>query len=56
MRWYLCPYCGKKLFPYDERSAHADGISMKCKGRGCGKIVHVKIQAPVTNIRQAKIS
>lgn len=44
MKWYICPYCGQKMFPYDERSAHVDGISIKCKGRGCRKIVKVKIR------------
>lgn len=43
MKWYKCPYCNQKIFPYDERSAHADGIQIKCKGRGCGKIINVKI-------------
>lgn len=44
MKWYACPYCGKKMFPYDERNAHADGISIKCKERGCRRVVKVKIQ------------
>lgn len=49
MKWYTCPNCGKKLFPYDERSAHAEGIKIKCKGRGCGRIVDVKIEKRVVN-------
>ena len=42
--WYRCPYCNQKLFLYDPNNAHVDGIKIKCKGRGCKRIVKVKIE------------
>lgn len=45
-KWYRCPYCGQKLF-IREKNAAVSGIQIKCKGRGCGKIVRVKIESTV---------
>lgn len=47
--WYKCPYCGQKLFTYDPKSAHVDGIKIKCKGRDCKKIIEVKIEKKMSH-------
>lgn len=39
--WYRCPYCGTKLFVYDN-TAKASGIFMKC--RTCKNEIEVKIK------------
>lgn len=38
--WYRCPYCGQRLFLYDNQ-AKAKGIYVKCKS--CRQTVEVKI-------------
>ena len=43
MKWYRCPFCGQKLLQYEEDTAQAEGLKIKCKGRGCGHVVEIKI-------------
>lgn len=43
-KWYKCPFCKQKIFPYDDQNANVNGIKIKCKGRNCGKIIDVKIE------------
>ena len=39
-KWYLCPYCKKKLVKYKE-NANADGIFLLCKN--CKEEIEIKI-------------
>lgn len=39
-KWYLCPYCKKKLIKYKE-DAISKGVFLLCKK--CGKEVEIKI-------------
>ena len=39
-KWFLCPYCQKKLIKYDKDS-ESKGIFLLCKK--CGKEVEIRI-------------
>lgn len=39
-RWYKCPYCGKKLFVYDN-TVKCKGIYLRC--RQCRKEIKITI-------------
>ena len=39
-KWYICPYCSKKLIKY-EKDAKSKGVFLLCKK--CGKEVETKI-------------
>ena len=44
MKEVICPFCGYKMpIRYDEKTAKAKGIFVKCKGRNCKKEFEVKI-------------
>ncbi len=39
-KWYICPYCKKKLIKY-EKNAESKGIFLLCKN--CRKEIEIKI-------------
>lgn len=39
-KWYICPYCKKKLIMY-EKNAKAKGVFLLCKK--CKKEIEIKI-------------
>lgn len=40
-----CPYCGYEMpIKYDEETAEAKGLFVKCKGRNCKKEFEIKIK------------
>lgn len=39
-KWYMCPFCGKKLVIYDN-TAKCSGVFIMCKN--CKKEVEIKI-------------
>ena len=39
-KWFLCPYCKKKLIRYD-KDAKSKGIFLLCKK--CGKEIEIRI-------------
>ena len=41
-RWYLCPYCRKKILKYDETDGKSKKIYIKC--RYCKKEVEINIE------------
>lgn len=41
MKWYVCPYCNKKLIKY-ENNAHSNGIYIMCKN--CKEEIEIKIK------------
>jgi len=40
-RWFRCPFCGKKLFYYDN-TAYCEGVYMMCKQ--CREIIEIRIK------------
>lgn len=42
-----CPFCGYTMPILYKESAEASGISIKCKGRKCGKLFEIKIKRGV---------
>lgn len=40
MKWYLCPYCNKKLVKYNQ-DANSEGVFFLCKK--CKKEIEIKI-------------
>ena len=41
----ICPICGYKMpIEYDSANAECRGVFVKCKGRGCGKIIEIIIK------------
>lgn len=41
-KWYLCPYCQKRLIKYKE-GAQADGIFFLCKN--CKREIEIRINS-----------
>ena len=39
-KWFLCPYCRKKIIKYD-KDAYSKGVFLLCKK--CGKEIEIKI-------------
>jgi transcription elongation factor Elf1 len=39
-KWYICPYCSKKIIKYKE-GANSKGVFLLCKK--CGKEIEIKI-------------
>ena len=39
-KWYICPYCKKKMIKY-EKDANSKGVFLLCKK--CGKEIEIKI-------------
>lgn len=40
-KWFLCPFCNKKLIKYD-KDAECKGVFLLCKK--CGKQIEIKIK------------
>lgn len=43
-KWYMCPYCNKKILKYNE-NAFAKGVFLLCKN--CGKEIEIKINKEI---------
>lgn len=46
-KWFLCPYCEKKLIKY-EKDAKSKGVFLLCKK--CGKEIEIKINNKETSL------
>nr|DAI08420.1 MAG TPA: cysteine-rich protein [Bacteriophage sp.] len=40
-KWYICPYCKKKLVRYEEKDAISKGVFFLCKK--CKREIEIKI-------------
>lgn len=40
-KWFMCPYCGKKIVKYEE-DASSKGVFLLCKK--CGKEIEIRIK------------
>lgn len=46
-KWFLCPYCEKKLIKY-EKDAKSKGVFLLCKK--CGKEIEIEINNKETSL------